>query len=261
MSLLKLQHSAVFAPRRFLVPRHSAPQQPSWLRPRAVVAIVVATAGLATAIWLPTRNDKADAAERDRSGWNNRNGWTDGNGRNRSLTAFADDFTGAAGGPADPAKWGLRTDRVGGGMQFSQSNVRLDGNGNLVLVLRAENNGFSAARLFSKEPLRGTTGHLEARIQAPAGRSLRPAAELVSAARPSAGALNLLAAPVADGDFHTYAVDWKPGQVVLSVDGNQVDRRAPVGVDLGQPFRLALSLAVSNNTWERAALPARMVVD
>ena len=49
------------------MPRHSAPQQPTWLRPRLLVTLVVAAAGLATAIWLPTRNDSADASERNRS--------------------------------------------------------------------------------------------------------------------------------------------------------------------------------------------------
>jgi hypothetical protein len=36
------------------------------LRPRMLAALVVAGAGLATAIWLPTRNDTAAASDRDR---------------------------------------------------------------------------------------------------------------------------------------------------------------------------------------------------
>ncbi|RSM52405.1 hypothetical protein DMB66_40160 [Actinoplanes sp. ATCC 53533] len=254
------------------MPRHSAPQRPSWLRPRFVVAFVVATAGLVTAVWLPTRNDSADAAERNRS--------TDSR-RSRSLPAFADDFTGARGSTVDPVKWGLRTDRVGYGMQFSQDtrNVRLDGEGNLEIVLREEErNAFSTARLFSRGTLRGTSGRVEARVKAPEGEGLQPAVELVGVTQPNAGSLNLLAEPVTDGEFHTYAVDWTPSEVVLSVDGQQVDRRAgqqsgqtvrqagqfgqqvPAGFDTGQPFKLAVSLAVKNDR-NRADLPGRLTVD
>ena len=236
------------------MPRHSAPQRPSWLRPRFVVAFVVATAGLVTAVWLPTRNDSADAAERNRG---------NDSRRSRSLPAFADDFTGTRGSTVDAAKWGLRTDRTGSGTQFSQSsrNVRLDGDGNLVIVLRGEDRDtFSTARLFSRGTLRGTSGHVEARVKAPEGEGLQPAVELVGTSQPNAGALNLLAEPVSDGDFHTYAVDWTPDEVLLSVDGQQVDQQAPEGFDPTQPFKLALSLSVTNDR-DRADLPGRMTVD
>jgi hypothetical protein len=231
------------------VPRHSAPQQPTWLRPRMVVAFVVAAAGLVTAVWLPTRNDSADAAERNR---------TDDSRRSRSLPAFADDFSGKRGSTVDPAKWSLRTDRNGDGPRFSEStrNARLDGEGNLVIVLRGEDNDtLSTARLFSTNKLRGTSGHVEARIKAPAGEGLRPAFEIV--ATDQRGSLNALAEPVADGDFHTYAVDWKPGEAVISVDGREVRRES---VDTNRSFRLALTLTVDNGRAE-ADLPARMVVD
>jgi hypothetical protein len=250
MSLLTLQQHS---PRRFPVPRHSAPQQPSWLRPRLVVAFVVATAGLVTAVWLPTRNDSADAAERNRS--------TDSL-RIRSLSTFADDFSGRRGSTVDPAKWGLRTDRVGGDLQFSDSvrNARLDGEGNLVIVLRGERDGLSTARLFSRSALGGTTGRVEAEVRVPGGEGLQPTFELVDAARPGSGALSVLTEPVTDGDFHTYAVDWKPGEVVVSVDGNPVEQEIPEGLDTSRPFRVALTLGVKRDR-ARADLPARMVVD
>ena len=46
--------------RRF-VARHSAPSRT--LRTRSVVTLAVAATGLATAVWLPTRFDRADAAQ------------------------------------------------------------------------------------------------------------------------------------------------------------------------------------------------------
>ena len=235
------------------MPRHSAPQKPSWLRPRLVVAFAVATAGLVTAVWLPTRNDSADAAERTRS--------TD-SFRSRSLPAFADEFRGRRGSTADPVRWALRTDRVYRNLRFSDSvrNARLDGDGNLVIVLRGEvDDSFSTARLVSRGTLRGRTGHVEARIKVPGGEGLQPAFDLVATGR-GRGALNLLTEPVGDEDFHTYAVDWQPGEFVVSVDGRPVRRETTAGVDTGQPFRLALSLTVTDRG-ERADLPARMVVD
>lgn len=230
------------------MPRHSAPQQPTWLRPRLVVAFVVAAAGLVTAVWLPTRNDSADAAERNRS---------NDSRRSRVLPAFADDFSGKRGSTVNPAKWSLRTDREGDGPRFSEStrNARLDGDGNLVIVLRDEDNGLSTARLYSTSKLRGESGRIEARIKAPGGEGLRPAFEIVDADRQ--GSFNVLAEPVTDGDFHTYAVEWQPGEAVISVDGREVKREQ---VDTARSFRLALTLTVDN---DRAPddLPARMTVD
>jgi hypothetical protein len=214
-----------------------------------VVAFVVAAAGLVTAVWLPTRNDSADAAERNR---------TDDSRRSRTLPAFADDFSGRRGNTVDPAKWSLRTDRDGDGPRFSAStrNARLDGEGNLVIVLRGEDNdNLSTARLYSTSKLSGARGHVEARIKAPAGEGLRPAFEIVDADRQ--GSLNVLADPVADGEFHTYAVDWQPGEAVVSVDGREVKREK---VDTRRSFRLALTLTVDDDR-TAADLPARMVVD
>jgi hypothetical protein len=237
------------------VPRHSAPQQPSWLRPRLVVAFVVATAGLVTAVWLPTRNDSADAAERNRN--------SDSRRSSRSLPAFADDFSGRRGSTVDPGKWTLRTDRDGG-VRFSESvrNARLDGNGNLVIVVRGgDDDDATTARLYTRGTLRGTAGRVEARIKAPGGRGLRPVFELVSAAKPGSDKLNVLAEPVTDDDFHTYAAEFKPGEITLSVDGVQVSRETRDGLDTGQPFRLALSLVLDDDGREQADLPARMSVD
>jgi hypothetical protein len=70
----------------------------------------------------------------------------------------------------------------------------------------------------------------------------------------------VLAEPVTDDDFHTYAVDWKPGEVVVSVDGRPVRQEIPEGLDTDRPFRVALTLGVDGDR-VRADLPARMVVD
>ncbi|MET8153006.1 carbohydrate-binding protein [Actinoplanes sp. NPDC049668] len=240
------------------MPRHSLPPQPTWLRPRLVVAFVVATAGLATAIWLPTRNDSADAAERDRAGNNDRRD----RDRSPSLTAFADDFDGKRGSTVDPTKWSLNTDRADNGLQFREStrNARLDGDGNLTIVLRREDEGgFSSARLLTKDRLRATAGHAEARIKTPEGDA-RPVFELIGAGRQSFASFEVLTESLSD-DFHTYAVDWAPGEAVLSVDGQEVSRVTPEGgLGTDQSFRLALSLATGDDR-SGNGLPARMQVD
>ncbi|MEU7902872.1 carbohydrate-binding protein [Actinoplanes sp. NPDC049118] len=238
------------------MPRHSLPQQPTWLRPRLVVAFVVASAGLATAIWLPTRNDSADASERNRDG-RDRN-------RNPSLTAFADEFDGRRGSTVDPAKWSLDTDEAANGVDFREStrNARLDGDGNLTIVLRREDEGgFSSARLLTRDRLRGAAGHVEARIKTPEGGDPRPVFELIGADRQSVRSFDVLTEPLSD-DYHTYALDWAPGEAVLSVDGEEVDRvdLDDDGLGTDEPFRLALSLALEDDR-TGDDFPARMHID
>ncbi|MEU4214546.1 family 16 glycosylhydrolase [Actinoplanes sp. NPDC026623] len=241
------------------MPRHSLPQQPTWLRPRLVVAFVVAAAGLTTAIWLPTRNDTADASERNR----NSDGFRGDRDRAQSLSTFDDDFDGGRGSTVDPAKWSLNTDRADNGLAFSEStrNARLDGDGNLTIILRRQDGGgFSSARLLSKATLRAASGHAEARIKTPEGDGTRPAFELIGAGRRSFGSFEVLTEPLSD-DFHTYAVDWTPDGATLSVDGEQVgEASTESGLGTDQPFRVALSLAVGDDR-SGTGFPARMVID
>jgi hypothetical protein len=257
------------------VPRHSAPKQPAWLRPRVAVAFVVATAGLVAAIWLPTRGDSADAAERDLTGANDGR-WN--RGAARASQAFADDFDGRDGSTVDPGKWLLLADG-----RFSQStrNARLDGDGNLVITARREGSGaVTSALLLTKDMLQAASGHVEARIKAPEGRSVVPAFKVLAAGTDQTrtgqfGAgqfgpgqfgpgqfgpgVDVLAEPLPDG-FHTYALDWTRDEAVLSVDGREVRRLTPEALDGDRPFRLSLSLTVRDRNGG-AALPARMLVD
>ena len=226
------------------MPRHSAPQQPAWLRPRLVVTLAVATAGLATAVWLPTRNDSADASERnrDRSSDQRRD-------QGDTLDSFADDFSGDAGSRVDPQKWVLETDR--------SRNARLDGEGNLLLTAReSSRRGLPSVRLVSAGTFRREAGEVAARIRVPEGEGLKPSFELISAGRRGFDSIDLLTEPAGDG-FHTYAVAWTPETVTFSVDGNPVQRVSATETEL--PFRVALSLSVTDA--RRAELPARMAVD
>ena len=75
--------------------RHS--QASRVVRPRLVVALVVASAGLTTAVWLPSRFDNAEATERNRD-----------LSRNES-EVFADNFGDNRGRAVDRRNWSLNT--------------------------------------------------------------------------------------------------------------------------------------------------------
>jgi carbohydrate binding protein with CBM5/12 domain/glycosyl hydrolase family 16 len=214
------------------VPRHSAPQQPTRLRPRLIVTLVVAAAGLTTAVWLPARNDSADASERNRSRESQ-------NQPRQRTTAFADEFGGQQ-GAVDSGKWsGGRDTR----------NARLDGNGNLVLAAW----GPSSARLQTRESFVPAYGHVEARIKTPRGEGAKPALSLVGS---KGGELNVLADPQA-GEFHTYGLAWTPEQVVSLVDGQAVKTTKVAREAFDQTFSLVLSLGAPR----RSDRPTWMIVD
>ncbi|OJF10800.1 carbohydrate-binding protein [Couchioplanes caeruleus] len=234
------------------MPRHSAPLKHAWIRPRLLVTLAVASAGLATAIWLPTRNDSADASE-----WRNNTIRTIA-----SLEEFSDEFRGREGSTVDPQKWFLNTASTGNGLTFSQStrNARLDGDGNLVIVARdSDRNGLTSAQLVSRSLFRRASGQIEAKIKVPDGDGLRPAFALFGANRTNPAAVNLLTDPIEDGEFHTYALAWTPDSVTLSRDGEVLQQTAAPQNGTDQLFRLSLSLFVTDA--READLPARMTVD
>jgi hypothetical protein len=71
-------------------------------------------------------------------------------------------------------------------------------------------------------------------------------------------------------DFHTFAVDWTPGQIAFSVDGQTYARHTPAETNgspwvFNRPFVLILNLAIGGN-WPgppdaATAFPQQMVVD
>ncbi|GAB7191107.1 hypothetical protein NUM3379_18140 [Kineococcus sp. NUM-3379] len=103
-------------------------------------------------------------------------------------TVLRDDFTGAAGSPANPALW---TPEVGSGpfgagelqaYTDDRRNSALDGNGNLVITARAEKwsdrwgtRDYSSAKLTTAGKGSFTYGRVEARVKVPAGQGLWPA--------------------------------------------------------------------------------------
>jgi Glycosyl hydrolases family 16 len=180
------------------------------IRPRSLAALAVAAAGLAASIWLPGRNDAADAAV--------------------AHPAFADDFNGVQGSPLDLTKWNVDGDG---------DNGVLDGDGNLVLT----------RLLRTRQSFSQRYGHAEARIEASRADGVwRALSVLDRYGRTIPGKLQTLRGgidPTTGDDFHTYAIDWSPTAIVWSVDGHPSLRLLPTKPADG--IVLVLDLATDGN--------------
>lgn len=233
---------------RHFAPRHSAPSRS--LRTRSVVTLAVAATGLATAVWLPTRFDRAEATESSPT----------------LEQVFADEFDGARGDDPDAAKWS--TDGRG---------VRLDGDGNVAIFARTERREREAeAGVQTRQTFVSTAGKVEARARVADGESVRSVFRMLGAddsrlnvADNRGNRSKVLRAALGqdvDGqfdspqslaaDFHTYAVRWQPGQVVWTVDDREFLRTE---TDLDKPFAVAIEVTAGPADQDRTA--RRMLVD
>lgn len=190
----------------------------------------------------------------------------------------------------------------------SRSNSALDGQGNLVITARREADGsYTSARLQSNNKFEAKFGRIEARIQIPRGQGIWPAfwmlgGDFPQTPWPSSGEIDVMEnvgkephriygtvhGPGYSGgagisgmyqhpqnwsfadDFHTYAVDWKPGSITWSVDGNVYHQvtTSRVGGNpwvFDKPYFLILNVAVGGQ-WpgypdSSTQLPQQMKVD
>ena len=255
--------------------RHSAATRV--IRTRPVVALTVAAAGLATAIWLPSRFDDAEATERDRGPASA----PERTERDGERVVFEDRFAGRRGRPADPAKWTTDSGPRDGELQvFTDRNARLDGDGNLVVTARRQRSGeITSARLLTRENFGGPAGRVEARIKVADDRGVRSAFQLLGAedvdvmenrgdeSKVVRGAFgdrdgSVTARRSFADDFHTFAVEWAPGQIIWSVDGDEFFRTDRT---LGEPFTPSVSVTVGGDGADRpdnsTRFPQRMIVD
>lgn len=190
----------------------------------------------------------------------------------------------------------------------SRSNSALDGNGNLVITAKREGDGsYTSARLTTQNKYTAQYGRVEARIQIPRGQGIWPAfwmlgADLPTNAWPSAGEIDIMENvgfephrvhgtvhgpgysggegltstwqhpqgwSIAD-DFHTFAVDWAPGSITWSVDGQVYHQVTPASTGgdpwvFDKPFFIILNVAVGG-AWPgypdgSTPLPQQMKVD
>lgn len=263
-----------------------------------LVALVVVGTGLATAIWLPTRNDAADASERARG---RQHPQGEHRASHKAQLIFADNFSGDRGNRVDDDKWVVA--------HGSDRDVSLDGDGHLALIARKPKSGeFTEARLQTRKTFKQTYGLVEARIKVADGNGISSAFRLLgadvdrdgkSADRDRGGSKaavidvaqnagqkshvirGAIQGPGYSGDdkisrtldaeksfaddFHTYAVDWQPNLIVWSVDGNEFFRVTPADLHgdpriFDRPFALNLDLSADGDLSETDS-PQRMLVD
>jgi hypothetical protein len=198
------------------------------VRPRALAALGVATAGLAAAIWLPGRGDVASA---------------DVHGRDSAAqfgrSIFQDDFNA---GRLDLSKWSLLRD----------NGIPTDGGASV------DNGELEVDRLLrGKQTFTDAFGHAEARIKVKRQNGVwRAFAVLDENGRVPQGTLETIDGgidPTSGRNFHTYAIDWSPEAVVWSVDGKPSLRL--VRAERGGPLTLVLNLATDGQS------ASRMLVD
>ncbi|MGL4304548.1 MAG: glycoside hydrolase family 16 protein [Mycobacteriaceae bacterium] len=181
---------------------------------------------------------------------------------------WEDDFSGPQGVQPNSKYWNIETGGGGWGNDEKQvytadsKNLRLDGNGRLIIEARAEANAITSARINSLGKMQATESLIEASIKMPAGKGLHPAFWLLGTSLPEygypeAGEIDIMELvnsgsighlglhgpwidpsknsepmwthsididPESDlsGEFHVYWVYRRPGVVTFGIDGDRV---------------------------------------
>jgi hypothetical protein len=173
------------------------------IRPRALAALVVASIGLTAAVYLPGRNDVADASER--------------------RSSFSDDFSGRR---LDAAKWLIDGDDRENGRQ---------GGGELVV------DRLMSTRKAFAQPFGHAEARIKVRRESGPWRAFGVVDKYGRVLRGTLETLDEDADPTSGSEFHTYAIDWSPTAIVWTVDGKPSLRLRPD--EPGLPIALVLNLA------------------
>ncbi len=196
-----------------------------------------------------------------------------------STSAWSDEFDGPANASPDPGKWTYDLGNGGWGNQeletytSSRDNVRLDGDGHLVIHVLSTPTGYTSARLKTQGLFGAQYGHLEARIKLPGGQGIWPAfwmlgENITTVNWPQCGEIDIMenigsqpginrgsmhgpgysggnsvSAPFAlsgtqkfSDAFHTFAIDWAPGSVRFAVDNVPYETVTRVSIPSTAPW-------------------------
>nr|WP_296773664.1 glycoside hydrolase family 16 protein [Rhodococcus sp. (in: high G+C Gram-positive bacteria)] len=189
-----------------------------------------------------------------------------------------DQFDGSKGSALDSDKWSFDTGQTGWGNNEKQnytddrSNAYQDGSGNLSVSALSTADGYTSARVTTKDKFEFTYGRVEARIKMPAGQGLHPAfwllgSDIESVGWPISGEIDVIetlnaadnyhtgihapqpdsltsqkvqsagmpAAPLSD-DYHTYWVERSPGKVVTGMDDTVFQTVTPADLTDGSEY-------------------------
>lgn len=224
-------------------------------------------------------------------------------------TPFLDDFSGPAGARPNPDHWTIDVGSSAehgweeGSLQTytdAADNVRLDGEGHLVLEARKDGDTFTSGRVVTRGKLNFGFGTIVAGIKVPSGQGIWPAfwmlgADIDTVGWPQSGEIDIielingadtynisLHAPGADivtkgsipdlsRDFHRYWVTRLPDSITIGIDDHPpktfTRSSLPAGAQwvFNDPMFVLLNVAVGG-TWpgppdESTRFPAAMLVD
>jgi beta-glucanase (GH16 family) len=193
-----------------------------------------------------------------------------------ATTSWSDEFNGPANSPPDSTRWTYDLGGGGWGNQELQTytslaeNVRLDGQGNLVIRVLSTPSGITSARVKTQGRFNAQFGRIEARMRLPSGQGIWPAfwmlgADLTSVGWPACGEIDIMEnigrePSVAHGTvhgpgysagnavsarytlpggqtfaqgFHVFAIQWASRTITFSVDGTTYATVTPSSLPAG----------------------------
>lgn len=223
--------------------------------------------------------------------------------------SFVEDFDGPYGSAPDPERWvaDLGPSAEHGWEEGSletytgrPDNIRLDGEGHLVIEARREGDQYTSGRLVTRDRLNFTFGTLTARMKLPTGQGIWPAFWMLGSNAgevgwPDCGEIDIIElvndptvynvavhVPGADSvtsgeitdlslDFHDYWLTRRPQSVTIGIDDTTLKTFTPDLLEPGRPWVLdgpmfvLINVAVGG-TWpgppdESTTFPATMLVD
>jgi beta-glucanase (GH16 family) len=204
---------------------------------------------------------------------------------------WSDEFNGADGTAVDPSKWVHETGGNNANQELEYCSDSIDNSqqrgGNLVITATSDGQGnYTSARINTSGNFSQQYGRIEARAQLPYGQGLWPAFWMLGdnigdIGWPACGEIDIMetigtdvgenhgslhspgwdpsavsspadGAQLSDG-FHTYAIEWDPGEIRFYLDDNLYETRdasdAPDGAWVfdNQPFFIIINVAVGGN--------------
>jgi beta-glucanase (GH16 family) len=208
---------------------------------------------------------------------------------------WSDEFDGNRADSPDTTFWNfdLGTGQDGWGNAELQSytsdttNIKMDGEGNLVITAIADGTSFTSARINTKGKFEQKYGRFEARIKTPYGPGIWPAfwmlgSNIDDVSWPECGEIDIMELrgqephiihgslhgpgysggnPITgsyalmnnryDNDYHIFAVEWDEEKIDFFVDDYLYNRVFPEDANgewvYNQPFYLLINLAVGGN--------------